>query len=64
MAVVLVGGGVGLTLSGGPASADTSDQERLVLQERLQRQAEMAALLSEVARVRHETAMSVINNIR
>ena len=41
-----------------------SDRARYVLQERIQERAEMAALLSQLQSLRHETAMSAIDNIR
>ena len=43
---------------------DPKDRERYLLQRRMQDKAEMAALLSSVQNVRHQTALSVINNIR
>lgn len=76
---VVVGGLVGLVVIAGPAAADTpltpeerallaqldsSDQKRFLLQQGIQEKAELAALLSDLARLRHETAMSIINNIR
>lgn len=78
-AVMLVGGIVGLAMFAGPAAAETSltaeerallaqmdpsDRARFVLQKRIQQNSERAALLSELAKLRHETAISIISNIR
>ena len=78
-AAVLVGFLVGSAIFAGPAAAETpltdeerallaqvdpSDQQRFELQERIQENAELAALLSELAKQRHETAKSIIDNIR
>jgi hypothetical protein len=77
--VMVAGGSLGLAVFAGPAAADPSmtpeerallaqldpsDQQRILLQKRIQENAETAALLSELARLRHETAVSTINNIR
>ena len=43
---------------------DPKDRARYLLQKRIQEQAEMAVLLSQLQSLRHQTAMSVINNIR
>ena len=43
---------------------DPKDRARYVLQKRIQEKAEMAVLLSQLQALRHQTAMSVINNIR
>jgi hypothetical protein len=40
------------------------DRNRYLLQKRIQEKAEMGVLLSELQSLRHQTAMSVINNIR
>jgi hypothetical protein len=63
-AVVLVGGAVGLAVSAGPAAADPSEQELLRLQRSLQERAETAALVSELARLRHESTKAIIENMR
>ena len=46
------------------ALLDPDDRARFLLQKRIQQQAETASLLAQVQQLRHETAMSVINNIR
>jgi hypothetical protein len=46
------------------AAMDPDDRARYLLQKRISDQAQMAALLAEMLAERHETAMSVINNIR
>jgi len=43
---------------------DPKDRARYLLQKRIQEKAEMAVLLSQLQSLRHQTAMSVINNIR
>jgi hypothetical protein len=43
---------------------DPKDRARYLLQKRIQEKAEMAVLLSRLQTIRHQTAMSVINNIR
>ncbi|WP_229070293.1 WD40 repeat domain-containing protein [Actinoplanes sp. DH11] len=43
---------------------DAKDRARYLLQKRIQEKAEMAELLSQLQTIRHQTAMSVINNIR
>lgn len=43
---------------------DPKDRARFLLQKRIQEKAEMAVLLSQLQSLRHQTAMSVINNIR
>jgi TIR domain len=43
---------------------EPEDQARYLLQKRMQEKAEKAALLSQLQSLRHQTAMSVINNIR
>jgi hypothetical protein len=43
---------------------DPEDRARYLLQKRMADEARMAALLAEVLAERHETAMSVIDNIR
>ena len=43
---------------------DPDAAHRFLLQKNLQERAELAALLSQVQQLRHETAMSVINSIR
>ena len=77
--IVVAGVAIGLSVSAGPAAAgetlssdekamlalmSPSDRARYVLQERIQERAEMAALLSQLQSLRHETAMSAIDNIR
>ena len=77
--IVVAGVVIGLSVSAGPAAAgetlssdekamlalmSPSDRARYVLQERIQERAEMAALLSQLQSLRHETAMSAIDNIR
>ena len=77
--IVVAGVAIGLSVSVGPAAAgetlssdekamlalmSPSDRARYVLQERIQERAEMAALLSQLQSLRHETAMSAIDNIR
>ena len=76
---VVAGAAVGLAVLAGPAAADgtlsndeqamlalmdPSDRARYVLQARIQEQAEMAALLTQLQSHRHEAALSVINNVR
>jgi hypothetical protein len=73
--IVVAGVVIGLSVSAGPAAAgetlssdekamlalmSPSDRARYVLQER----AETAALLSQLQSLRHDTAMSAIDNIR
>ncbi len=70
---------IGLAVSAGPAAADgtltgdekallslmdPSDRARYLLQKRTQDQAETAVLLSQLQSLRHQTALSAINNIR
>ena len=43
---------------------DPKDRARYLLQKRMQDRAESFALWSELQALRHQTAMSVINNIR
>jgi hypothetical protein len=43
---------------------DPKDRARYLLQKRIQEKAEMAVLLSQLQALRHQTAMSIINNIR
>jgi len=43
---------------------DPEDRARYLLQKRMQEQAEVAALVSQIAELRHQTAMDVINAIR
>ncbi len=43
---------------------EPKDRARYLLQKRIQEKAEMAVLLSQLQSLRHQTAMSVINNIR
>jgi tetratricopeptide (TPR) repeat protein len=43
---------------------DPKDRARYLLQRRINEKAEMAELLSQLQELRHQTAMSVINNIR
>ncbi|HZH03105.1 MAG TPA: hypothetical protein VEY30_04915 [Myxococcaceae bacterium] len=43
---------------------DPKDRARYLLQKRVQEKAEMAVLLSQLQALRHQTAMSMINNIR
>ena len=43
---------------------DPADRARFLLQKRMQQRAEVAALVSQIAELRHQTAMSVINSIR
>ena len=43
---------------------DPKDRARYLLQKRISEKAEMAVLLSQLQSLRHQTAMSVINNIR
>jgi hypothetical protein len=77
--IVVAGVAIGLSVSAGPAAAgetlssdekamlalmSPSDRARYVLQERIQERAEMAALLSQLQSLRHETAISAIDNIR
>ena len=77
--IVVAGVAIGLSVSAGPAAAgetlssdekamlalmSPSDRARYVLQERIQERAEMAALLSQLQSLRHDTAMSAIDNIR
>jgi hypothetical protein len=77
--IVVAGVVVGLSVSAGPAAAgetlssdekamlalmSPSDRARYVLQERIQERAETAALLSQLQSLRHDTAMSAIDNIR
>jgi hypothetical protein len=77
--IVVAGVAIGLPVSAGPAAAgetlssdekamlalmSPSDRARYVLQERIQERAEMAALLSQLQSLRHETAISAIDNIR
>ena len=76
---VVGGAAVGVAVLAGPAAAegtlyseekamlalmDPSDRARYDLQARIQEQAQMAALLTQLQSLRHETALSVINNIR
>jgi hypothetical protein len=46
------------------AQMDAKDRARYLLQKRIQEKAEMAVLLSQLQSLRHQTAMSIINNIR
>jgi hypothetical protein len=46
------------------AQADPDDRARFLLQKQMQQRAESAALVSQVAELRHQTAMEVINSIR
>ena len=77
--IVVAGVAIGLSVSAGPAAAgetlssdekamlalmSPSDRARYVLQERIQERAETAALLSQLQSLRHDTAMSAIDNIR
>jgi len=77
--IVVAGVVIGLSVSAGPAAAgetlssdekamlalmSPSDRARYVLQERIQERAETAALLSQLQSLRHDTAMSAIDNIR
>ena len=77
--IVVSGVAIGLSVSAGPAAAgetlssdekamlalmSPSDRARYVLQERIQERAETAALLSQLQSLRHDTAMSAIDNIR
>ena len=77
--IVVAGVVIGLSVSAGPAAAgetlssdekamlalmSPSDRARYVLQERIQEKAETAALLSQLQSLRHDTAMSAIDNIR
>ena len=43
---------------------DPKDRARYLLQKRIHEKAEMAVLLSQLQALRHQTAMSIINNIR
>jgi tetratricopeptide (TPR) repeat protein len=43
---------------------DSKDRARYLLQKRIQEKTEMAVLLSQLQSLRHQTTMSVINNIR
>ena len=43
---------------------DPRDRARFLLQKRIQEQAEIASLLSQVHQLRHDTAISVVNGIR
>jgi hypothetical protein len=43
---------------------DPKDRARYLLQRRIQEKAETATLLSQIQSLRHQTAMSIINNIR
>jgi hypothetical protein len=46
------------------AQLDPDDRARFLLQKRLQQRAELASLVSQIAELRHQTAMDVINSIR
>ena len=46
------------------AQLDPDDRARFLLQKQMQQRAELAALVSQVAELRHQTAMDVINSIR
>ena len=76
---VVAGAAVGLAVLAGPAAAggtlssdeeavlalmSPSDRARYDLQARIQEQAQLAALLTQLQSLRHETGLSVINNIR
>ena len=46
------------------AQLDPDDRARFLLQKQVQQRAELAALVSQIAELRHQTAMDVVNSIR